>query len=154
MTLTCCIEWNCWHEKLLKRLDTILMDSKLASMRNRPCTDCICTWYQAIFIRHGWNRWNRGTLSTHRFSFRLKVRSLTKAVLAIMSMFFNYYLFLVDVINQLKENGRVRELRDHIVRHFLFTPLKCNSCEKRVRDIPQLKEHLARHDLALRRRLF
>lgn len=64
------------------------------------------------------------------------------------------YLFLVDVINQLKENGKVRELRDHIVRHFLHTPLKCNSCEKRVRDIPELKEHLARHFLSLRQRLF
>lgn len=59
--------------------------------------------------------------------------------------FTKFISILSDVIDQLEQSGRVQKLQEQTIKDYLASPLKCNSCQARLRNIPELKEHLARH---------
>lgn len=64
----------------------------------------------------------------------------------------SHHLIHADVINQLTQMGSVWRLRDQVIQRFLGAPLKCNQCAAQFRNIPGLKEHLARHYSNIHRR--
>lgn len=56
-----------------------------------------------------------------------------------------YHLVHADVIDQLTRVGSVWKSPDRVIQRFLGAPLRCNQCMQQFRNIPELKEHLARH---------
>lgn len=50
-----------------------------------------------------------------------------------------------DLQSELEKRGKIRRISDSKAKWFLSTPLKCNSCDAKPKNIPDLKKHLKTH---------
>lgn len=50
-----------------------------------------------------------------------------------------------DLQSELEKRGKIRRISDSKAKWFFSTPLKCNSCDAKPKNMPDLKKHLKTH---------
>jgi hypothetical protein len=57
-----------------------------------------------------------------------------------------FLLLIIDIRQSLEENGKVKKLSDTKIKEFKDSALRCNHCDYLPKNMPDLKQHLTKHN--------